>query len=148
MDARKIGPHATLVDTGSWENVGRHEVVRPDTGRTMKGKLFLKKLLGLSGLELSLTQLPPGATLPFTHRHKQNEEVYLFVAGEGEIWLDGATSPVREGTVVRIAPPAYRGLRNTGSTPLTYVCVQAREGSLSAWTLEDGELGPAPQGWA
>lgn len=149
MDTRaeRLGPHATLVHAGPWADLSRYEITRPDTGRTIRGKVFHKKSLGLSGMEVSFTQLPPGVALPFTHRHKQNEEIYVFVAGEGEILLDGRRAAVREGTIVRVAPPALRSLRNTGSTPLTYICVQAREGSLAAWTLEDGELGPAPE-WA
>lgn len=149
MEARAeaVGRHAALVHAGPWAGLGRYEVVHPDTRAAYRGKLFLKRLLGLSGMELSFTQIPPGVAIPFTHRHRQNEEVYIFVAGEGEIWLDGETAPVSEGTIVRVGPPALRTLRNTGAAPLAYICIQAREGSLAAWTLEDGEMGPAAEGW-
>lgn len=45
----------------------------------------LKESLNLTGCEISANRLPAGAQVPFYHAHKQNEEVYLIISGEGFI---------------------------------------------------------------
>ena len=41
------------------------------------GKVFLHDLLGLTSCEISVNSMPAGVKLPFKHKHKQNEEVYI-----------------------------------------------------------------------
>ena len=52
------------------------------------GKAFLHDLLGLTSCEISVSAMPAGVKLPFNHKHKQNEEVYIFLKGEGSMTLD------------------------------------------------------------
>ncbi|MBX9666301.1 MAG: hypothetical protein K2X93_01730 [Candidatus Obscuribacterales bacterium] len=56
------------------------------------GKLFLKDHLGLTGMQVSLNLFPAGASMPFYHQ--QNEELYIFTRGEGQIQLDNETFDV------------------------------------------------------
>ena len=112
-------------------------------------KNFLKERMGLTGMEVSLNSMAPGQAMPFVHRHRQNEELYLFLSGEGEFQLDGQVLPVSAGTCVRCAPAARRAWRNTGGEALVFVCVQARAGSYGAGkTIEDGELVEERVKWA
>ena len=97
---------------------------------TFSGKVFVKECLGSTGAEISVGQLQAGEALPFTHHHKQNEEIYL----------DGHDVEAGSGTVVRVSPTVKRTLRNTGNEPLVYVCVQAREDSLQQYTMTDGVI--------
>ena len=105
-----------------------------------EGKAFLKDLTGATAMEFSVGSLPAGEALPFKHKHKQNEEVYVFLSGSGVMTLDGDDFPVASGSVVRVAPSVVRTHRNTGDTPLVFLCFQAKAGSLEQATLDDGEL--------
>lgn len=110
--------------------------------RPAKGKHFLKEELGLSGMEISINSLPAGVAMPFTHTHKLNEEVYFFLSGEGEFSVDDHIVPVGPGSVVRVAPEGRRCWRNSGEQPLNYLVIQARNGSMTESTTEDGLSAP------
>ena len=102
------------------------------------GKAFLHDLLGLTGCEISVSSMPAGITLPFNHKHKQNEEIYIFLKGNGKMTLDGETIEVKEGSCVRVLPAAVRTM--AANTDLQYICVQAKEGSLEQFGFGDAEL--------
>ena len=89
-------------------------------------------------MEVSFGSLAPGCTVPFFHHHKQNEEVYVVLSGEGVFILDGKEEPVASGSIVRVAPSVSRNTKCTGSTPLVYICIQAKAGSLQQYTMGDG----------
>ena len=40
-------------------------------------RVELHNLLGLTGCEIAINELPAQAAVPFVHAHKQNEEVYV-----------------------------------------------------------------------
>ncbi len=103
----------------------------------VKGKFFVGGELGLTGCEVSLNKLPAGKGAPFVHAHKENEEVYIIIGGEGRFHVDGSEFPVREGSVVRVAPAGGRALQ-AGEGDLYYICIQAAAGSLTQATLKDG----------
>lgn len=114
---------------------------------TVPGKVFLGKLLGLTGMEVSFGSLPPGASIPFLHAHKQNEELYVVVSGTGEMQVDGKVIPLRPGSAVRIAPAGMRCWRATGTEPMAYLVVQAKAGSLEQATGSDGIVPDRPVNW-
>jgi mannose-6-phosphate isomerase-like protein (cupin superfamily) len=127
-----------------WREFVRQHPVRGQ----VPGKTFLGEVLGLSGMEVSLGSMLPGEAMPFRHAHKQNEELYLVLSGEGEMLVDDAVIPLRGGTAVRIAPAASRCWRALGAEPMAYVVIQAKAGSLEQATGKDGiVLEGAPQ-WA
>ncbi len=134
-----------VYETGAIEEwLDRHVILHPEAGK-IRGKKWLKEELQLTGTEISVGTLPPGAGVPFVHAHKQNEEIYLFLAGQGEMLLDEQTVPITAGTVVRVDPPVKRSWRNTGSTPLSMIVIQVKAGSLEQWTATDGIItGPDP----
>jgi uncharacterized cupin superfamily protein len=101
-------------------------------------KVFLKDTLQLTGMEVSLNRLPPGEGSLFRHKHKQNEELFIIVKGYGQLQVDGKIIDVREGTSIRVAPDGVRAIRNNSSEDLYYICIQAKEGSLTAYTKTDG----------
>lgn len=144
--ATESGANFTAVDVGETAGLMRYGVDHP-LGRTLWGKVFLKEPLGLTGMEISLGVVPPGASIPFFHRHHQNEETYLFLRGKGEFQVDGRVIRVHEGTAVRVAPAGVRAFRNTGDDGLFYVVVQAKAGTLSQWTGSDGSGVPGEVTW-
>lgn len=102
------------------------------------GKAFLHDALGLTGCEISVNFMPAGAKTPFNHKHKQNEEVYIFLKGDGTMTLDGQSVAVKEGSCVRVMPQAVRAIQ--AKTDMQYICVQAKDGSLVQFGLGDGEI--------
>lgn len=107
----------------------------------------LKETLGMTGAEISLNRLGAGQAIPFIHRHRENEEVYLVLSGTGEFWLDGEIIPVREGSCLKVSPSVGRSLRASADSALTYACVQAAANSLKAYTRTDGVLLEEKTGW-
>ncbi len=102
------------------------------------GKAFLHDLLGLTSCEISVNLMPKGVKLPFNHKHKQNEEVYIFLKGEGLITLDDEVVEVKEGTCVKVLPNTIRTME--AKTNLEYICIQAKSNSLEHFGLDDAEL--------
>ena len=102
------------------------------------GKAFLHDALGLTSCEISVNSMPKGIKLPFSHKHKQNEEIYIFLKGEGTMTLDNETIEVKEGSCVKVLPEAKRTME--AKTDLQYICVQAKSGSLEQFGFGDGEL--------
>lgn len=129
----------SALDAGDMQGWDRFAFPHPLLGRDVEGKLFLKEPLGLTGMEVSLNKLPARTMVPFFHRHKRNEELYVFLKGRGEFQIDGEVVPVREGTVIRVAPEAARTWRNHSTEDLYYIVVQAPAGGLEAGTASDGE---------
>ena len=41
-----------------------------------ENRIELHEKLSLTGAEISLNELPAGASVPFVHSHKENEEIY------------------------------------------------------------------------
>lgn len=110
-------------------------------------KTFLKEQLQLTGMEVSWTELAPGESSSFLHSHQQNEELYICNQGHGQMQVDGQTFDFSKGSFVRVSPEGKRAVRNVGSEPLQYICIQAREGSLAQWTREDGVLHQDQLSW-
>ena len=105
---------------------------------SFEGKAFVKDILGTTSIELSFGTLAPGASVPFFHHHKQNEEVYVVLSGEGVFILDGKEEPVASGSIIRVAPEVSRNTKCTGDVPLVYICIQGKVGSLEQYTMTDG----------
>lgn len=136
----QAGGNFSAAQTGSFEALNTFSFPHPAFTKEIEGKLFLKEALGLTGMEVSLNKLPPRAFVPFLHRHKENEELYVFVKGEGEMVVDGELIPVREGTCVRVGQAGARAWRNTSETqPLYYLVIQAKAGTMPGGTIHDGE---------
>lgn len=76
--------------------------------------------------------------MPFYHQHQENEEVYIFIQGKGQMQVDGEIIDVQEGSVVRIAPNGLRTWRNNSTEPLLYIVAQMRANSLRQYGFGDG----------
>ncbi len=102
------------------------------------GKAFLHDMLGLTSCEISVNVMPKGVKLPFNHKHKQNEEVYIFLKGEGIMTLDGKDIQFKEGSCIKVLPFVNRTMET--KTDVEYICVQAKENSLEQFGFGDGEI--------
>ena len=104
-----------------------------------EARVELKEKLSLTSCEVSLNELPAGAEVPFYHAHQQNEELYLFLEGDGAIELNGEKLAVKTNDAVRVAPSVMRKV--IAVSKLRYLCVQAKENSLTQWSATDGVMG-------
>lgn len=107
---------------------------------TFEGKQFVKDATGATSCEISFGTLPSGASVPFFHSHKENEENYIILSGAGKFQVNETVFDVAEGSVVRVATNCDRNLKCTSSEPMTYICIQAKEGSLGGYTMTDAEI--------
>lgn len=105
-----------------------------------EGKQFVKEATGSTSCEISFGTLPSGSSVPFFHSHKANEENYIILSGEGRFQVNDSVFDVAEGSVVRVATNCDRNLKCTSETPMTYICIQAKEGSLGNYTMTDAEI--------
>lgn len=102
------------------------------------GKAFLHDVLNLTSCEISVSAMPAGVKLPFNHKHEQNEEIYIFLKGDGVMALDGKNVEFKEGSCIKVEPAAIRTIE--AKTDIQYICVQAKSGSLEQFGLGDAEL--------
>lgn len=105
-----------------------------------EGKQFVKEATGATSCEISFGTLPTGASVPFFHSHKANEENYIILSGGGRFQVDGDVFEVSEGSVIRVSTACDRNLKCTSAEPMTYICIQAKEGSLGGYTMTDAEV--------
>lgn len=105
-----------------------------------EGKQFVKDATGATSCEISFGTLPTGATVPFFHSHKANEENYIILSGHGKFQVNDDVFDIAEGSVIRVATNSDRNLKCASAEPLTYICIQAKEGSLGGYTMTDAEI--------
>ena len=83
---------------------------------TVKGRVdglegrFSRNHLGSRDLGVSLWKYAPGLRPPGGgHRHREQEEAYVVVAGSGRMRLDDEVRDIRLWDVIRVAPKVLRG---------------------------------------
>ena len=103
-------------------------------------RVELHDALSLTGAEISVNALPAGASVPFVHAHKQNEEIYGILEGEGSAVIDGETVTVTAGDWLRVAPVAKRQFSASQHSAIKYICIQVKANSLEGYTATDAEI--------
>lgn len=106
-------------------------------GDLQDSRAELHDLLHLTGAEISLNALPAGASVPFVHAHKQNEEIYVVLEGRGKAVIDGETVSLKAGDFVRISPAAKRQFFAAADEGIKFLCIQVKENSLEGYTMSD-----------
>ena len=106
--------------------------------------LVSEKTTGSGNLSITLVEMEPGG---FQHLHShEQEQAYYVIEGEGILSVDDEERSVAEGDCIFIPSFARHGLKNTGSTPLTYVSASSpsftRHECDGLWPLKS--LGEAP----
>ncbi len=132
---------------GPKEGWTQYRLEPPAVPRPTKGKLFLQSLLGSAGLEMSLNVVPPGKGIPFLHRHRENDEVYVVIGGRGQFLVDGECIDVAEGSVLRLGPAAARAWRNNSDAPLYFLCLQYGADSVIRGGTLDGQKVAGKPAW-
>ena len=100
-----------------------------------EARVELHDSLNLTGAEVSISNLPAGAGVPFVHSHKQNEEIYAVLSGRGTMVVDGETVELQ---ALRVAPAGERQLSAAADSAISVICIQVKAGSLEGFTMTDG----------
>lgn len=67
-----------------------------------------------------------GARMPFGHRHREQEEAYVVVAGSGRAKLDDEIVELTTSDVLRVAPAVVRSFE-AGPEGLDLICIGGRK---------------------
>ncbi len=105
-----------------------------------EGRVELHERLSLTGSEISINNLPAGASVPFVHSHNKNEEVYAIVSGKGKAIIDGEEVSLTAGDWIKISPEAKRQFFASENEGISYICIQTKENSLEGFTANDAVI--------
>jgi mannose-6-phosphate isomerase-like protein (cupin superfamily) len=144
---KKAGKNFTLGQLGNITNLEKLSKDHPMFPGVLPGKVFLKRELRLTGMEVSINKFPAGTGVSYLHKHNLNEELYIFFKGEGQFQIDGKIFDVKEGTVIRVSPNGARSMRNNSSEDLYCIIIQAVAGSMLAEEISDGINLPGNVEW-
>jgi mannose-6-phosphate isomerase-like protein (cupin superfamily) len=73
---------------------------------------FGRKLLGSRDLGVSHWRYAPNMRAPMGHRHREQEEAYVVVAGSGRVRLDDEIREIARWDVIRVAPEVLRAFES------------------------------------
>jgi quercetin dioxygenase-like cupin family protein len=105
---------------------------------------FARGALGSPELGVSRFTYEPGARMPWGHRHKEQDEAYVVVAGSGRAKLDDEIIELRAWDVLRVAPAVMRSFEG-GRTAWTS-SASAAAGLLAATPRRTRPSGPERAG--
>ena len=114
-----------------------------DEFETMEGSgdatwLLARKALGTSAFGFNLVEIEPGGQVPEHDESGSGQvELYVILAGEAILRLDGEDHPALAGTFASIEPPASRTILNRSGAPVTALLIGVQP-----------EGGYEPMGWA
>ena len=87
---------------------------------------FARDALGSPELGVSRFTYEPGARMPWGHRHREQEEVYVVVGGSGRAKLDDEVVELLAWDALRVAPAVARSFEG-GPEGLEVICIGGRK---------------------
>ena len=87
---------------------------------------FGRSGLGSPELGVSRFSYEPGARMPWGHRHREQEEVYVVVSGSGRAKLDDEIIEIGPWDAIRVAPEVIRSFE-AGPDGLEMICIGGRK---------------------
>jgi mannose-6-phosphate isomerase-like protein (cupin superfamily) len=95
-----------------------------------RGYVLAKRVLTHDDLgvnHLDMVIVPPGSEIGLHTHAYTNQEIYIFISGEGLMCLDDQVFPVFSGDIVVNRPGGTHSLQNTGSEEILLVVVEVPE---------------------
>ena len=84
-----------------------------------------RKQLDTTALALGLIKIPPGKGYTFTHKHREQEEVYIVIEGKGVILIDGELHEMGRGDIFRVGAEARRAVKAGDDDGMFVICAGA-----------------------
>jgi uncharacterized cupin superfamily protein len=110
--------------------------------------LPLRRMLGVTSFGLNQILLRPGERGRI-HRHANQEEVYLVLAGTLTLGIEGDERELAQGELARVAPDVRRQLSNRGTDDVLLLALGGHDEHVGrdgeAFTSWDQETGAPPQ---
>lgn len=139
LEKTAAGENFSAISVGKLNELNEYVLeLGPDI--KIPGKVFGGAVIGATGSEFSFQMFQPGTETGFLHTHHAHEELYFFLAGNGEFQVDGKVFPIAEGSVVRVSPNGKRSVRNNGTQPLIMLCIQYRANTFGPEDATDGNI--------
>lgn len=79
---------------------------------------------GSSKLSFAMLIIEPGERSR-RHFHKETEEIYYILSGQGRVEIDNETFDIRQGHAIFLPIGSYHQISNTGDQKLIFVCSDA-----------------------
>jgi len=110
----------------------------PESSRD--GRRVVDHELAMQYIGMTANAYEPGEQAGYWHQHGRVEELYVFLAGHGQMALDDDVVDVRAGTVVRVGQGVWRTWRALPDSPgqLRWLCIRAGDEELPE-RPDDGE---------
>ena len=134
------------IELGAFSNLTEN-IFQPNPDFKIDGKKFVKDELGLTSSEISFNTMEPNTAIELLHKHKENEEIYIGVKGEGQLLLNDNYVNIKEGSVIRVATDTERAIRNNTDSLFTFIVIQAKENSFECSTISDGYVIEKKPNW-
>lgn len=100
--------------------------------------LLARRSLGLRSFGLNMVEIPAGGSIPeHDERESDQEEVYVVLAGDAQMVIDGVVHAAPAGTFCRLSPEPRRRIDNEGHETAVVLIASAPRTS-----------GFKPLGWA
>ena len=112
--------------TGDWEKVFQWDGARTrkyskDPSIQVTETWMIGKKEGAENFAFRYYQLESGASS--NQEQHQHDHGVLVLQGSGEVLLGDQVHPISRGDIIHIPPNALHQLRNTGDSPLGFLCV-------------------------
>jgi len=98
---------------------------------------FARGALETERVGLSFQRIGPDTRMPFGHRHRSQEEIYVILSGGGRAKLDDEIVELKALDALRVAPDVTRAFES-GPDGLELLAFGSGEGG-----LQDAEVAPA-----
>jgi quercetin dioxygenase-like cupin family protein len=87
---------------------------------------LVRRGLGVRSFGVNVVEVEQGYSIPeHDERERDQEEVFVVLAGEAVMVIDGQDHPAPAGTFVRVEPARRRTVRNDGEEPVRVLIVSA-----------------------
>jgi quercetin dioxygenase-like cupin family protein len=85
-----------------------------------------RRSLAVKSMGMNVVELEPRGRIPEHHElDRDQEEVFIVLAGDAAIVIDGEEHPAPAGTFARLDPQPLRTVVNTGSEPVKLLIISA-----------------------
>jgi mannose-6-phosphate isomerase-like protein (cupin superfamily) len=95
----------TVQNLNEVQNQGENFGINPDELQLR----MAKDPLECQNAGISLLRLGPGYRIPYGHKHKTQEEIYVLVKGEARMKIEDEVVAMKPMTAVRVDPGTMRG---------------------------------------